>query len=413
MKKILFITEKFPYPLDSGGRIRTYNILKGLSQKYEINLVTAIEHDDQKTYIHELEKYCFRVDTVEVPADTKFSLGLKILNNIGSSIPIVVKRHHLHGIAAIVRARAAECDAVHFDHLDASIYMSDIPKNAKTVIDEHNIVSNQVRTSADCESNPLKKLYMRLQQKKTEQYEATVCEKVTRCFVCSDTDRTYLRNMATNANVETIPNGVDLNYFTDKSRRSHTSASGSETGQSIVFVGALDYGPGGAAVKFFCDDVLPLIHTVMPELNFIAVGQNPPSYLKDLGKRDFRINITGRVDDVRPYLAQSKVFVVPLRSGSGTRLKILSAMAMMIPVVSTTIGAEGLNISHGENILIADTPEKFSEAVIMLLRDRTLADSITRKARKLVEETYSWEVITDKLLSAYGNILCLSGRIGG
>jgi len=404
-KKILFITEKFPYPLDSGGRIRTYNILKGLSQKYEINLVTAIEHEGQKKYIHELEKLCRTVDIVEAPADTKFSLGLKILKNLGSSIPIVVERHHLHDIAALVRVRAAGCDAVHFDHLDASIYLADIPETAKTVIDEHNIVSNQIRTSADCENNLLKRFYMRLQQKKTERYEAAVCGKVTQCFVCSDTDRSYLRNMATDAIVETIPNGVDMDYFTNSHGCSPASASGSKSGQSIVFVGALDYGPGGGAVKYFCDDILPLIHKVMPELQFFAVGQNPPTYLKDLEKRDFRIVITGRVDDVRPYLAQSNVFVVPLRSGSGTRLKILSAMAMSIPVVSTTIGAEGLNMRHEEHILIADTPEEFSAAVITLLQNKALADSIAHKAQEYVEATYSWDVITDKLLSVYGNIL--------
>lgn len=405
MKKILFVTEKFPYPLDSGGRIRTFNILKGLARKYEISLVTSVEHERQKEYVPELEKLCRRVDIVEAPTETRFRLGLKIIKNLGSPIPIVVERHHLHGIAAIVRARAAECDAVHFDHLDTSMYLSDIPATATTVIDEHNIVSNQVRTSAECESNPLKRFYMRLQQKKTERYEATVCKKVTQCLVCSDIDRAYLGNMAKTAHVATIPNGVDIEYFAHKSPRSPSGAIKPDSGASIVFVGALDYGPGGTAVKYFCDDVLPLIHTVMPDLRFFVVGQNPPAYLQALAKQDPRIVLTGRVDDVRPYMTQSKVFVVPLRSGSGTRLKILSAMAMGIPVVSTTIGAEGLDLKHGENILIADTPERFSEAVMTLLQDQALADAITRNARELVEQIYNWEVITERLLSVYGSIL--------
>lgn len=404
-KRILFVTEKFPYPLDSGGRIRTYNILKGLAIKYDIDLVTSIEHEGQKTYIPELEKICRSVEAVKAPGETRLLLGLKILRNLGSSVPIVVERHHLPGMAAIVRSRAPECDAVHFDHLDATVYLRHVPETAKTVIDEHNIVSNQIRTSADCEGNPLKRLYMRLQQKRTERYEAEVCEKATRCLVCSDADRTCLRNMAGNAAVETVPNGVDVAYFTGETRRSPAGASGPESGPAIVFVGALDYGPGGAAVRFFCRDILPLIHGVMPDLRFYAVGQNPPAYLQEFEKRDCRIVLTGRVDDVRPYMARSGVFVVPLRSGSGTRLKILSAMAMEIPVVSTTIGAEGLKMKHGEHILIADTPEKFSEAVITLLQDRALADSIARNARELVEQAYSWEVITDKLLSVYGSVL--------
>lgn len=405
MKKILFVTEKFPYPLDSGGRIRTYNILKGLARRYEINLVTSIEQEGQKSYLPELEKICRRVDIVEAPVETRFRLGLKIIWNFGSALPIVVERHHLGGIAAIVRERAAACDAVHFDHLDASVYLPDIPETARTVLDEHNIVSNQIKTSADCEDNPLKRLYMRLQQKKAERYEATVCERVTQCLVCSDTDRTYLRNMAQDANVATIPNGVDIEYFAHKTAYCQAGALKEESGPAIVFVGALDYGPGGAAVRYFCDEVLPHIHKVMPDLRFLAVGQNPPRSLQALAKRSAGVVLTGRVDDIRPYVAQSKVFVVPLRSGSGTRLKILNAMAMAIPVVSTTIGAEGLDTRHGKNILIADTPEEFGAAVITLLQDLALADSITRNAREFVEQTYSWEVITDKLLSVYGTIL--------
>lgn len=405
MKKILFITEKFPYPLDSGGRIRTYHILKGLAKEYEVCLITSIEHNKQRDLLPELEKLCNEVYTVDTSPDGKLSLLLKILKNMCSSIPIVVGRHYIPGVAEKIRELAAKHNVVHFDHLDATIYMSEIPESAITVLDEHNIVTNQIKTCADIEKNPLKRLYMRLQQKKTESYEANICNQVSQCLVCSDTDNNYLKNLANKSIVVTVPNGVDVDYFTDESWSEGVTDSLPGAQQSVIFVGALDYGPGGAAVRYFYEDIFPRIRENYPEMQFVAVGQSPSAHLQSIARRDPNLILTGRVDDVRPYVARSKVFVVPLRSGSGTRLKILSAMAMGVPVVSTSIGAEGLNVTHGENILIADKAETFSEAVVQLLHNQGFADYVSQNARKLVEETYSWPVVWENLLYSYRRIL--------
>ncbi|GAK51419.1 glycosyl transferase, group 1 [Candidatus Moduliflexus flocculans] len=402
---ILFITEKFPYPLDSGGRIRTFHILKGLSQEHRITLITTIEQETQRQYLPDLQKICRDVTVITVKNETSVQLGKKILRNILSPIPIVVERHYQPEVAATVsrllQSGDSSFDVVHFDHLDASIYANCLPPGMLTVLDEHNIVSNQIMTSAEVERNLLKRLYMQFQAQKTLRYEPDVCRKMTCCFVCSDTDKGYLMNIAKEAHVVTIPNGVDVEYFSDASWRRQASIKLPPAPQAMIFVGTLDYGPGATATRYFCHRILPLIHAQIPEATFLAVGQNPPQYLRDLANQDARILVTGRVDDIRPYVDRAKVFVVPLRSGSGTRLKILDAMAMSIPVVSTTIGAEGLNIRSGENILIADTPEDFSAAVLKLLQDDSFAASIKQNAFRFVRETYSWNTIWRDLLHAY------------
>lgn len=403
--KILFITEKFPYPLDSGGRIRTYHILKGLSQEHEVTLITIIEKEDQRQYIPELEKVCREVRAIRAPCETPFQLGLKLVKNLFSTVPIVVERHYLPGIADEIKKQLqngrSNFDVVHFDHLDASIYWHCAPETMITVLDEHNIVSNQIKTSADAERNPLKQFYMRFQLRRTVRYEAEVCQKMTCCFVCSDIDKSYLLNMAKDARIVTIPNGVDVEYFRDRSWRTNVQGSLVQEPNSMIFVGTLDYGPGATAVRYFCEEILPLIQEKVPNMRFWAVGQNPPQYLQNLAERDKRIIVTGRVDDIRPYVARSKVFVVPLKSGSGTRLKILDAMAMGIPVISTSIGAEGLDVSSGEQILLADTPELFSAAVLQVLQDNDVANTIRENAFKLVQEKYAWKKVWTDLLAAY------------
>jgi glycosyltransferase involved in cell wall biosynthesis len=409
--KILFITEKFPYPLDSGGRIRTYHILKGLSQEHDITLVTTIEKENQRQYIPELEKVCREVSVIKAPYETTLQLGVKLIKNLFSSVPIVVERHYVPGVAEEIR-RQITCqalrkvpgtsfDVVHFDHLDASFYLPYIPDTMTTVLDEHNIVLNQIKTSADVEDNLFKRLYMKFQLRKTVRYEAEICRKMTRCFVCSDTDKRYLLDMTKDAHVVTIPNGVDVEYFGDKSWLSDSQNKFPPNVSTIIFVGTLDYGPGEAAVRYFCEDILPLIQQKLPYIRFLVVGQNPPGYLQVFAEQNNNIVLTGRVDDIRRYGAQAQVFVVPLKNGSGTRLKILDAMAMGIPVVSTSIGAEGLDVRSGENILIADTPETFSSAVLQLLKNNTLAESIRKNAFQLVQEKYSWKKVWVDLLKAY------------
>lgn len=402
---ILFISENFPYPLDSGGRIRTYHILKGLSQEHDVTLVTTADSDRKLRDVPELEKVCRNVSVVSTSPETSAQLGLKLLKNLVSPVPIVVERHYVPAVAQeITRLCAAtEFDVVHFDHLDASIYARHIPASVRTVLDEHNIVTNQVKTSIAAEPNRLKGLYMQSQLGKTRRYEAATCPTMTRCLVCSDRDKEYLLDMAPATRISTIPNGVDVEYFQQTSQ--FREESGRDAPPAMIFVGMLDYGPGGVGGRYFCKEILPLIQEAILDVKFYAVGQNPPRYLQALAEQNPNVVLTGRVDDIRPYVAKAQVFVVPLQSGSGTRLKILDAMSMGIPVVSTSIGAEGLDVQSGEHLIIADTPHTFSEAVVQLLRDSQLGERMCANAFELVQAHYSWQRVWERLLKSYTNMM--------
>lgn len=403
MKNILFITEKFPYPLDTGGKIRTFHMLKGLSLEYNITLVTTGTIDDEK-YIHEINIVCKKVYLVKAEKQKYLTSVFYAIRNFFSSVPFVVERHHSNEMEKLIRKLAYINDIVHFDHLDASIYYKCLPRNIPIVLDEHNIVSNQLRTYAIDAKGSIQGKYAQIQYGKTVRYESNICNNVTKCLVCSESDMAYLHNIAKSALISVVPNGVDIDYFTSNTVGAENVKYDIIDDVSVIFVGALDYGPGSSAVTHFCNDILPLVREVFPKLTFIAVGQNPNRSLLAMAKQDSRFVLTGRIDDVRSYMQQANVFVVPLRSGSGTRLKILSAMSMKLPVISTTIGAEGLAVTHGENILIADSPQEFSSSVVKILKDQAFAEKISSAGRNLVEEIYSWDVIWKQLLAIYRDI---------
>lgn len=411
--KILFITEKLPYPLDSGGNIRSYHILKGLSQEHSVTLVSTIVCDEQRKFEKDLKKICDEIITIKVKPETKFKFGAKIIKSIISSVPIVIERHYYHEMASAIKQiflkksetkkkySSSGFDVVHFNHLDATIYQNLISRCTLKVLDGHNVVTNQIKTLIPYERNLVKHLYMISQLRKTENYEIDMCNKMTKCFVCSDRDKQYLSDMIKNTNIVAIPNGVDIDFFSSNFCENNLNIIPPKNSKKLIFIGTLDYGPCEKAVYYFCTEILPLIEQKISEIQFIAVGRNPSKRIRTLAKRKSNIILTGWVEDVRPYIHTADIFVVPLLSGSGTRLKILDAMAMRIPVVSTTIGAEGLEVKDGESILIADSPYEFLSAVEYLLQNNIRAKTIVKKAFNLAKKQYSWQVISKKVLSQY------------
>ena len=400
--KILFVTESFPYPLNTGGKIRTFHVLKGLCSAHEVVFVSNYEPHVDEINFHAVEELVSDFHVVPHNKKNSLALGLKVLWSLFSNIPIVVSRHYNPQMKKkIASLKQQEFDAGHFDHLDSSIYLECIEDGVKLFLDQHNVVTNQIKSSLAVESNWLKKIYMMLQARKTKQYEENTCSRMNRCFVCSDADKAYLLEISPDASLEVIPNGVDVEYFSSLPKNVPEKCSHLSKGKTVIFVGTLDYGPGEMAVKYFCNEILPILHKKDPDICFIAVGQNPPAFLNRMADRDNRILVTGRVSDIRPYVASALIFVVPLLSGSGTRLKILDAMSMQIPIVSTSIGAEGLETVSGINILIADEPQHFAESVLNLMESKTLQEKLKSNAYSLVSERYSWRTIWGYLLSHY------------
>jgi glycosyltransferase involved in cell wall biosynthesis len=232
----------------------------------------------------------------------------------------------------------------------------------------------------------LGKLFWLYQWKKMQRYEGRVSQRVDHCIAVSETDRQTLRQDYGLTNVSTIDTGVDVTYFANYSatRRPHR----------MVFTGSMDWMPNEDAILWFARDVLPMIRRRVPEVSLAVVGRRPGSKVIQLSRSAPEIAVTGRVEDVRPYLAEAAVFVVPLRIGGGTRIKIYEAMASGIPVVSTTVGAEGLRVEPGRHILLADTPEAFADAVLWLLFNPSAAAQMATAAKALVTENNDWKIVS-------------------
>jgi glycosyltransferase involved in cell wall biosynthesis len=219
-------------------------------------------------------------------------------------------------------------------------------------------------------------------------YEKQVCQAMKRIVAVSENDAQTIRSLYGAAHTYAVPTGVDLEYFAPP----HSSAPSTD----LVFVGSMDWRPNVDGIRWFWSEVLPLIRRRRPECSLAVVGRRPTAEIRRLAERDPRIHVTGTVDDVRPYLWQSAVSIVPLRVGGGTRLKIYESMAARIPVVSTTIGAEGLDVHNGENIAIADSPAAFAERCLHLLDNADARRAQCDAAWEMVSACYSWEVAARK-----------------
>jgi glycosyltransferase involved in cell wall biosynthesis len=224
-----------------------------------------------------------------------------------------------------------------------------------------------------------------IESMKMRRSEAEICRRAQLTLAVSETDRSMLQQIAPEARTATIPTGVDTTYFTPNGQPA--------SDHSLVFTGSLDWFPNEDAILYFLDEILPAIRAAVPDVSCTFVGRNPTERLK-VATTAAGVSLTGTVDDVRPYVQKSAVFIVPLRIGSGTRLKIFEALAMGRAVVSTTVGAEGLGLEDKKHFLRADTPSEFVHAVSSLMRDPARRDALGRAARELVETHYSWPQVT-------------------
>jgi glycosyltransferase involved in cell wall biosynthesis len=272
--------------------------------------------------------------------------------------------------------------------------------NPKIVLDQHNLEHQIIRRIAENPgTNPLLRWYAGVEWPKLRDFEVAAMRRADVTLAVSDADRDAFLALAPDlaGKVETVPIGVDTDYF--------SAAEREPDAQTILSIGTMSWLPNIDAMQWFVGEILPLVRAERPGARVSIVGSNPAKAVVALGKRDPAVVVTGTVPDVRPYAKECGVFVVPLRSGSGVRVKILNALAMGLPVVSTAIGAEGIAVTHGENILIADTPRQFAEAVCRVLNDRTLADRLGANGRALVEERYTWGAVGKRLHAVYDRVL--------
>ncbi len=422
--RILFLTPQLPYPPRQGTALRNWGLIKHLAERHAITLLSFAEAD-QPADAPELRAACRRV--IAVPAARRSRAAR--LRTLFSPHPDLARRLWSPDFARILTdlLRESQFDIVHLEGLEMAPYLPLLrtatlhaPRSTPTggalavrvVYDAHNVEHIlQRRAFATDTRRPARwpaALYSWLQIPRLEKFEAEVC-RIVDCVTCvSEKDAAALRQLVPTLQPIVVPNGIEVEAYTQSPI---ITTGGASTGGAIavaalpapallVFTGKMDYRPNLDAALWFVEAILPLVRTAWPEAQFVVVGQKPPERLQRLNGQN-GIVVTGAVEDVRPYIARASVYLVPLRMGGGTRFKLLEAMALARPIVSTTVGAEGYNVTSGRELLLADSPADFAAAILDLLSNPAHAAGLGESGRAFVQAGYDWRVIIPRLEAVY------------
>ena len=396
---ILFLSQENPYPPDGGHYIRTYNVLKMLAEQHNIFFVATANDDERIKYKQGLENLCKSADILVIPQGKfKWRLLVSVILNLFSPLPLTPKRNYTKQARAKIKKLIAEnrIDLVHVDILSLALYFKDVGNIPKILVN-HNVESLRVHRWMKVEKNIFLKLFLFYQYLKLYHFEKFICPQFERCIAVSEQDQKILEEMCEPNNFEVLPNGVDIQYFSPQDNIKIIK-------NSLIWVGGMRYAYSADAVDYFLDEILPLIRIKISDIQVSFIGGSPTSKLIKNAKENPNIKVPGYVDDVRTYIQQSSVFIAPIRSGSGTKLKVLNAMALEKAVVTTSIGAEGIKVKPGEDIIIADTAQEFAQKTIDLLQHPEEANKMGKKGRKVIEKYYSWESIGEKMYKVYDEV---------
>lgn len=401
--KILFLSAWFPYPPDNGARIRVYNLMKALSRKHQVYLISLMQDDSHREDVQRLSDIC---EVVSLHESQWFSArGLNAARGFFSSRPRSAVSTYDPAVHQAVRDAisrispevlvASTLGVVEYATRDYGIPM---------VLDEHNCEYGVLRRGASRMPSRLKRLRYTLGWKKFARWEASVCRLFDAVGIVSEQDKRMLLNAAPGLpDVRVIPNGVDTEHYDPRSWNPQEG--------TLLYNGALTYGANLDAVRFYADSIYPVLRARMPNVRLRVTGRTDGVDLTGL-RGCPGVALTGYVEDIRDELKKSSVCIVPLREGGGSRLKILEAMAAGVPVMSTSVGAEGIQALPGKHLLVADTPEAFADAITLVLSDRTLSESLRSAARELVEQYYSWESIGAQFVDMVESVVQRRGSSG-
>ena len=410
--KILWAKSGGFLPLDTGGKIRSYSIASELARRHETTLFTfypATIPDPQESLAEPFIQV--RRMPLQLPERGSVADMLAYIANAPTVRPYQMRKYCRPRVGRYLRELLLNGD---FDVLlcDFLLTAGVVPWDIRTptVVFTHNVEQTIWRRHLEVNHNLLRKLIAWREYRTIGRAERHFTQLADHVLTVSDEDRKAFLTFLPGDRVTTVPTGVDLEFFRP---RNH----GSQEKPAIVFTGSMDWSPNEDAILYFAHEVFPLIQKRIPEVTLWVVGRKPSRKVIALKQSQPKIHITGAVDDIRPYVHEAAAYVVPLRIGGGTRIKIFEAMAMGMPVVSTSIGAEGLPVRDRENILLADSAIDFADQTIALLTRPGLRKRIGHAARALVEHGYGWSRVTDvieKVLhSVAGRPPRRSGRLAG
>ena len=401
--RILFLSPRQSLPALNGARLREYHFLRALGQSAELTYLYFADREAQPLTVEDLP-FCREV--IGVPRPPAFGLVKTVMGVLGRW-PLPILNHTSREMSAAVAAAMArrEFDIIHLDSMHMIRYAPAAGQmgSGRTIYNWHNIESEAMSRRSATMPSRARRWYAEYTAGRLEKIEREILHSAFGHIVCSERECDQLRLIAPAARIAVIENGVDTGYFADGGEAPATSR--------IVFVGAMDYFPNADAAIFFAERIWPNVRNRLDGAELTIAGKSPGAAVLALGKLP-GVTVTGTVPDIRPIYHGALAAVVPLRSGGGTRLKILEAMAAGVPVISTPVGAEGLEVIDGENILLVDSADAGGWADRLV----SLADSPTRRAQLtaaglgLVQSRYDWEMLGRKLLATYEGWLAEAGQ---
>jgi len=385
--KILMLTPYLPFPLHSGGQIRSYNLLKSLSKKHQITLFSFIRSNQEKTHIKELQKYC---TNVKVFKRRKAWDPRNILLSVLTPYPFLVSIYLSRQVKSAIKK---ELSSGNYDliHAETFYVMPNLPKPADipTLLVEQTIEYMVYQRFVEDFKVFFLRPFLYFDVLKIKLWEKYFWQKATRLAAMSDSDKNIMQKTVKGRKVDVVANGVDVDHF--------AKARGKKPKPPIIlFVGNFKWLPNKDAAMFLTKDIWPIINQSLPQAKLWIVGRNPTKEILDLSKSK-NVTVTGDLDDIRTAFKKASVLLAPIRNGRGTKYKVLEAMASHVPVVTTKLGIEGIDAQHNKAVLIVESAQNLAQKTIKVLTDKKLAERLAENGEKLVNQKFNWQTISNKL----------------
>ena len=396
--KILFLTPRFPYPLDVGTSLRNFRLLQSAAQEHEVHLLSFLDRPLRLEHLEAVQAVARRVELRPSPAHR---LARRLDGVLRTGWPDMALRRWSPGFARALSdlVRDERYDVVEAEGIEMARYLP-LAEGARTVFSDHNVEHQLQRRAYVVDrarpSRWAQAAYSYVQAERLTRFERAACRLADHVVTVSEGDAGALRALEPTGHYAIVPNAIDASAYP---RRDDWPAR-----PGILFAGTLDYRPNADAVRWLLDAIVPLVHARQSAARIFIVGRDPAPDVVARGQHDPRIAVTGAVERLDPYWARSTVYALPMRGGGGVRFKALEAMAAGLPIVSTRMGMEGIDAEPGVHYLAADTPADFAAALAHLLEDRALRERIADAAGRLVRERYDWRAVAPALLAVYRDL---------
>lgn len=396
-KSILFVSARLPYPTVEGHQIRTFGVLQELAKQYDIYLLSILRPGEIIDHENSLGKICKEIHGVPITSNI-FAYAYAFTHAITKRLPFVVSKYVTPSLITKYKELVSYInpDLAHFDLLPLGQLARYTPSSVPFVLNEHNVESSLIEQKLATLTSPLQTLIFNRELKYLRIFESSITELADLTLACSHADKIELETMRANK-VQVIPNGIDTNFL-------QKNNNALKAGYNLVFLGGMGWYPNRFGLIWFIENVFPLLISKLPDIHLNVIG-NPEPSINIPNEVKEHINILGFVDDFRSTVSESSIMIVPLNLGSGTRLKVLEGMAMGKCIVSTSKGSEGIEVTHGEHLLLANTAEEFCSAIIDCFKSPDLLKKLGSNAQVRAVEMYDWNVIGKDLIKSYDDVM--------